>query len=98
MNTDGFGGAWIIFPIIMIPTMMIFMYLMFVRGGGRGPRQGPGGNFGGPGYHHGPDSPQDSGESRQAGVTERPLDILNRRYAAGEITREEFDQMKQDLS
>jgi putative membrane protein len=28
---------------------------------------------------------------------ETPLDILKRRYAAGEITREEYEQMRKDL-
>jgi putative membrane protein len=28
---------------------------------------------------------------------ETPLDILKRRYAAGEITKEQFDGMKRDL-
>lgn len=28
---------------------------------------------------------------------ESPLDILRRRYAAGEITKEQFDGMKKDL-
>ena len=98
MSSENFGGAWIIFPIIMIPTMMIFMYFMFVRRGSRGPWQGSGGDLHGPGNHRESRSTHDSGEDRQAGVAERPLDILNRRYAAGEITKEEFDQMKQDLS
>lgn len=30
--------------------------------------------------------------------TEVPLDILRRRYAAGEITKEQFDEMKRNVA
>lgn len=32
-----------------------------------------------------------------AGGSDAPIEILKRRYARGEITKEEFDRMKQDL-
>jgi putative membrane protein len=32
------------------------------------------------------------------GGAETPLDIVKKRYARGEITRDEFEQMKRDLS
>jgi putative membrane protein len=35
--------------------------------------------------------------SRHGDRGESPLDILRQRYARGEITREEFDQMRRDL-
>lgn len=38
---------------------------------------------------------QQSGTPRPAGET--PLDILKRRYAAGETSKEQFDEMKRNL-
>ncbi|GAB4518774.1 MAG: hypothetical protein Kow0047_30220 [Anaerolineae bacterium] len=43
-----------------------------------------------------------SASQRQMGPPERPaqetpLDILKRRYASGEITREEYEQIRRDL-
>ena len=35
--------------------------------------------------------------SGQRDRLETPLEILKRRYASGEITKEEYDQMKRDL-
>ena len=38
------------------------------------------------------------GRTSGEGRTETPLQILEKRYAQGEITREQFDDMKKDLS
>ncbi len=80
MGPEFFGGMWFIFPIIMIPIMMGFMFMMFVRGG------------------HGPPWRGSGGHRREGSESETALEILGRRYVAGEITREEFDQMSEDLS
>ncbi|MBI4536656.1 MAG: SHOCT domain-containing protein [candidate division NC10 bacterium] len=32
-----------------------------------------------------------------AQIAETPLDVLKKRYARGEITKEEFDRIKQDI-
>lgn len=39
-------------------------------------------------------SPQSGGDS---GKDEKAIDILNKRYARGELNREEFERMKSDL-
>ncbi len=40
----------------------------------------------------------DGGATHSGGTTpESPIDILHRRYAAGELAREEYEHMRQDL-
>lgn len=36
--------------------------------------------------------------TRRGLTRESPLDILNRRYASGEISREEYERMKREIS
>ena len=40
---------------------------------------------------------QRSGQSHDPSQTESPMDILKKRYARGEINRDEFEQMKKDI-
>lgn len=77
-------GGWWIFPVVM-PLVMIAVLvtlLYFVFGGG---------GFRGPRWHDSdarPSQPKDS---------ETAIEILRKRYARGEINREEFEQIKEDL-
>jgi putative membrane protein len=80
MNPEYFwsGGMWII-PVFMAVVMLAALYLIFGRGGWRGP------------CGRGDDLParKDS---------ESASDILKKRYAKGELSKEEFDRMKQDIA
>ena len=40
---------------------------------------------------------QTSSRSSGSSVDEKPLDILKKRYAKGDISKEEFERMKKDL-
>ena len=93
MHIDGWGGLWIIFPIVMIPMMMAFMYLMFVRGGGMFMR----GGFRPP-WQDSERDYREPEEHRSARLSESALDMLKRRFASEEITKAEFDEMKQELA
>lgn len=77
-----FGFQWMwIFPLIGLSVMLLMVYLIFGRGGFRSPCGGWNARGGGPGEEK-PDS---------------SLEILKRRYAKGEITKEEYQGMKKDL-
>ena len=91
---DGGGGWWwFIFPIIFMVFIMIMMFWM-MRGGG------PMGMMGG-GHRHGTDG-ETAGPARSSrdgsGPRETPLEVAQRRYASGEIRREEYERIRDDLS
>ena len=85
------SGGWIIFPIIGIIMMAGFMFLMMSRGGGMMSRRG---GFGSSRDDHGR-SPR--GHNTEMGETETPLSILKSRYARGEISKDEYAEMKSEL-
>jgi len=63
--------------------MFVVMIIFFFVFFGRGGCRRP---WFGPGGHH-----------REDGETDSPLEILKKRYAKGEITKEEFEQIKKDI-
>ncbi|MCH7528041.1 MAG: SHOCT domain-containing protein [Candidatus Marinimicrobia bacterium] len=87
--TNFWSSGFFIFPLIMMIFMMIFMSRMLGRGGK-------------PPWMRGNDRGQQPlespGRGSGSGGPEAPMDILKTRFAKGEITKEEFEQMKGDLS
>ncbi len=76
------GHMWM-FPMIMPIIMLVALVLClyFMFGGGGGRA---------PWRHPG----MQQGTGREV---ESPVDILKRRYAKGEISKDEYEQIKQDL-
>ena len=76
------SGFWII-PLIMIILCFVCFVLFKLKVFGRGGFRPPW-----------QDSSESSGENMESGTA---LEILKKRYAKGEITKNEFEQMKRDI-
>ena len=87
MTMANWCGDWLgwmgVFPILGLGVMIVFLVLMF-RCFSRGTTTGT---------SYPPCFP---GETRSS-VQDSVLEILKRRYAAGEIGKDEFESMKKDL-
>lgn len=84
MRPEFWWGGWWIFPIVMPVVMVIVMLIVlsFVFGqGGWRP----------PWWWDARRRPPHDSDAETA------IEILKKRYARGEITKEEFERMKQDL-
>jgi putative membrane protein len=77
-------SGWFVFPIIGLVLMVVALLLVF------GPR-GPFAHFGGRGGWGAP-------PERTAPGGESALEVLKLRYARGELTREQFEEMRRDVA
>lgn len=88
-HMGGWGGWWVVFPVVMVIFMFLIMSRMFFpRRAGSGGESGMGPMRMRPMGDHG-DQSQAAGESA--------MEVLGRRYAAGELSHEEFDAMHRRL-
>ncbi len=74
-------GMWF-FPVVMPIVMLVVLVLVIFLIFGRGGFRPP--------WH-------DQGHYEDRPSSESALEILKKRYAKGEITKEEFEQMKKDI-
>jgi putative membrane protein len=75
-------GGWMI-PWGWILIVILVVILIYALGGRGGQR---------------PSEPSRGSHVEEKPALETPLDIMKKRYARGEISREDFEQMKKDLS
>ena len=81
-------GFWWIFPLIFI-VLMVVMCVFMMRGGGMGCMWRD--------RHMGSPESRDLTKRSEGESAESALDILDKRFAKGEITKEEYEEMKKLL-
>lgn len=82
----GWGSGWgivMLIGMVLFWAVVIYLIVWAVRGFG---------------WSHAHSPSQSPGHVPLQAHGETPLDILKRRYAAGEIDKAEFDQKKSDLT
>jgi putative membrane protein len=82
------NGMWI-FPMIGCCVMMFFICVVVFFG-----RRRFGGSCFGDPFYRNPDYNKDT---KGHSYSKSALEILNERYASGEITKEEYEQIKKDI-
>ena len=104
MSFEGGSAVPWVFPILFPMVFMLIMMSRMMSSRSRSPRRGgPMGMMGGMmgGVNHGSADDADDGNrhSRSGGGErgETPLEVAQRRYASGEISREEFQRIREDL-
>jgi putative membrane protein len=90
---DGWHGAWgaiMILVMVVVLALIVVGIVLLVRTSARpiSGRDHTGGEY----WHRGPDATPTKPDQRR-----RALDLLEERYARGEVEREDFLQRKKDL-